>query len=265
MVDEHDPGGGRRAAPGVSTLPGDDALAPTEHGGIATPNQDTIVPAGHEGQAPLSLPAAGYQLGELIGRGGMGEVMAAHDQRIGREVAIKRMRTAAPDGEQLARFLREARIQARLDHPAIVPVHELGTDEAGRPYFTMKRVSGKTLAQRMTEGVTLQALLRALVDVCLAIDLAHARARDPSRSQAGEHHARRLRRGLRARLGRRAGVDRHDPGDLRGHRDARWRHADRRDARHPRLHGAGADARPRRDPARGCLRARGDPVRDARG
>ncbi|HSD87766.1 MAG TPA: serine/threonine-protein kinase, partial [Kofleriaceae bacterium] len=176
MVDDRDPRGGvGRASPGAPTQPGDQALDATAPGATATANQDTVVPL-RPTPVPLSLPPPGYQLGALIGRGGMGEVLAAHDQRIGREVAIKRMRTALPSGEQLGRFLREARIQARLDHPAIVPVHELGTDEAGRPFFTMKRVSGKTLAQRMAEGASLQALLRAFIDVCLAIDLAHSRA-----------------------------------------------------------------------------------------
>ncbi len=175
MVD--DPGGGKhnRIAPGAPTQRGEEA-APTHVGATATPTQDTIVPHAMLGAPGLSLPPIGYHLGELIGRGGMGEVLAAHDQRIGREVAYKRMRTLHPDGEQLARFLREARIQARLDHPAIVPVHELGTDEAGRPFFTMKRVSGRTLGQRITDGVTQQTLLRAFIDVCLAVDLAHSRA-----------------------------------------------------------------------------------------
>jgi len=176
MVDDDDGGKPHRAPPGASTQPGD-PLAQTQAGGTAaSPTQDTVVPRRPSSNAPLSLPPAGYQVGELIGRGGMGEVLAAHDQRIGREVAIKRMRSVHPDSEQLARFLREARIQARLDHPAIVPVHELGTDEAGRPYFTMKRVSGRTLAQRIADGATQQLLLRAFVDVCLAVDLAHSRA-----------------------------------------------------------------------------------------
>src|SRR5688572_8958380 len=136
MVDE-DP---KRAGPGDATASG---LADTQAGGVASPTQETLVPRGRLPTAPaLELPAPGYQIGELIGRGGMGEVMIAQDQRIGREVAIKRMRALRPDGEQIGRFLREARIQARLDHPAIVPVHELGTDADGRPYFTMKRVSG---------------------------------------------------------------------------------------------------------------------------
>jgi serine/threonine-protein kinase len=117
---------------------------------------------------------AGYQLGAVIGRGGMGEVLLAHDADIGRDVALKRMKAATPD--LVERFLREARIQARLDHPAIVPVHEVGRDRDGRPYFTMKRVTGTTLALMLERGgESLQRLLRAFVEVCLAIDFAHAR------------------------------------------------------------------------------------------
>jgi len=119
---------------------------------------------------------AGYALGEVIGRGGMGEVVLAHDLRIGRDVAIKRMREGATNEEAVARFLREAKIQARLDHPAIVPVHELGEDAHGEPYFTMKRLAGVTLAALIETGKeTRQRLLRAFVDVVLAIDLAHSK------------------------------------------------------------------------------------------
>jgi serine/threonine protein kinase len=74
----------------------------------------------------------------------MGEVVNAHDRRIGRDVAIKRMRAADPSDASIARFLREARIQARLDHPAIVPVHELGIDTDGRPYFSACGSSSRT-------------------------------------------------------------------------------------------------------------------------
>jgi len=114
---------------------------------------------------------AGYALGEVLGRGGMGEVLLAHDELIGREIAIKRMRHAEPDPEAELRFLREAKIQARLQHPAIVPVHELGRDAGGRPYFTMKRLVGVTMHELMSES--LQRLLRAFADVCLAIEFAH--------------------------------------------------------------------------------------------
>src|SRR5215467_6616958 len=92
-----------------------------------------------------------YALGEIIGRGGGGEVMRALDKRVGRHVAFKRLR-AQPTDDSVARFLREARIQARLDHPAIVPVYELGRDSAGRPYFTMKQLTGTTLGSLLVSG-----------------------------------------------------------------------------------------------------------------
>src|SRR5262245_29528730 len=89
-----------------------------------------------------------YRLGEPIGRGGMGEVLTAIDEQIGREVAVKRMKDR-PTERAMGRFFREAFIQGRLDHPAIVPVHELGVDADGRPYFAMKKLAGTTLAQRI--------------------------------------------------------------------------------------------------------------------
>jgi serine/threonine-protein kinase len=141
--------------------------------GQATVEQ-TLAPSTARAPAIVELPEAGYELGAVIGRGGMGEVVAARDKRIGREVAIKRMTGPTPDAEQLSRFLREARIQARLDHPAVVPVHELATDEDGRPYFTMKRLSGVTLAFRIADGAAQNRLLRAFVEVCNAVEFAHA-------------------------------------------------------------------------------------------
>src|ERR1700733_12360537 len=140
----------------------DDGLADTKVPTLPTPRLE-------------AWELAGYELGDVIGRGGVGEVIAAHDLRIERGVAIKRMRTEQPSPEAAARFLREAKIQARLDHPAIVPVHELGTDPEGRPYFTMKRLAGTTLAQRLALHEPIQPLLRALVDVCFAVELAHTR------------------------------------------------------------------------------------------
>jgi serine/threonine-protein kinase len=142
---------------------------------LATPpvgDGETIVPTwGSHSYA--ALPDPGYQLGEVIGRGGMGEVVVAQDQRILREVAVKRIRAKDPSPDAVTRFLREARIQARLDHPAIVPVYELGTDAEGRPYFTMKRLQGETLARKLSRGGHTQPRLRAFVDVCLAMQVAH--------------------------------------------------------------------------------------------
>jgi eukaryotic-like serine/threonine-protein kinase len=143
-----------------------------------TPTRRGIGPA-HETAPPraprMPLPPSRYEVRDQIGEGGMGEVLAAYDDQIGREVAIKRIRASQPPPETLKRFVREARIQGRLDHPAIVPVHELATDDAGLPYFTMKRISGQTLAKRAASGAPLHELLRAFVDVCRAIEFAHSR------------------------------------------------------------------------------------------
>ena len=125
--------------------------------------------------APANTLAA-YALGEVIGKGGMGEVVNAHDRRIGRDVALKRLNAEAPSEADVNRFLREARIQARLDHPAVVPVHELGRDEHGRPYFTMKRLTGMTLREQLPkEQPASQRMLRAFGEVCLAVEFAHMR------------------------------------------------------------------------------------------
>src|SRR5678816_1230911 len=86
-----------------------------------------------------------FEIGDVIGLGGMGEVRSARDNRVGREVAIKALRREDPKGILYARFLREVKIQALLDHPAIVPVYDLGVDETGAPYFAMKRLTGVTL------------------------------------------------------------------------------------------------------------------------
>ena len=145
----------------------DPTLTPTEA-------EQTLADAGTR---PNELPASravAYRLGDLLGKGGMGEVWAAMDERLVREVALKRMRTTAPTKDELTRFLREAKIQARLPHPSIVPVYELGTDAEGFPYFTMKKLEGTTLAHVMAAGTaTQQRMLRAIVDVCLAIHMAH--------------------------------------------------------------------------------------------
>ena len=141
-----------------------------------TPDLELTARAGVIMAEDATTVAGPYALGEVIGRGGMGEVLLAHDRRIGRDIALKRLQTGAPGEAEIAHFLREARIQARLEHPAIAPVYELGRDSVGRPYFTMKRLAGTTLADVVTDGrVTRQRLLRAFADVCRAIDFAHSR------------------------------------------------------------------------------------------
>jgi serine/threonine-protein kinase len=121
----------------------------------------------------------------------MGEVVLARDPDVGRDVAVKRIRGDA-DESATARFLREARIQARLEHPAIVPVYEIGRDDDGKPYFAMKRLSGSTLAELMRAAPSRQKLLRAFLEICRAVAFAHSRGvihRDlkPANIAAGEH------------------------------------------------------------------------------
>ena len=156
----------------------DDTL---EQGGSDAPT--LAAPSGPAASGvPVELEGSRYRLGEQLGRGGMGEVLLAHDELIGREVAVKRIRSEKPSAEELSRFLREARLQGRLEHPAVVPVHDLAFDAGGRPFFVMKRISGTAMSMLLDLLLTADAneaaalrrrLLRAFVDVCLAVELAH--------------------------------------------------------------------------------------------
>jgi serine/threonine protein kinase len=119
-----------------------------------------------------------YKVLSRLGKGGMGEVMLVRDANVGREVALKRIRKADPSERVIDRFLREASIQGRLEHPAIVPLYDLGRDASGQPFFTMKKLTGTTLSKLLdanTPDVTLQRLLRAFAEVCLAVEFAHVR------------------------------------------------------------------------------------------
>ena len=93
-----------------------------------------------------------YQLGERIGHGGMGEVFAAHDLRLDREVALKLLRLdlAEQDGMR-ERVVAEARLAARLTHPHVVGVLDTG-EQDGRPFVVMERLSGRTLGDELADG-----------------------------------------------------------------------------------------------------------------
>ena len=94
----------------------------------------------------FEVPTEGLQLAERLGLGGMGEVRRAHDPRLGRDVAVKALAPAhAHSAAYRSRFVQEARAQAQLAHPGVIPVHDLGTLPDGRPYFTMAVNRGATL------------------------------------------------------------------------------------------------------------------------
>ena len=105
----------------------------------------------------IALDPDRYAITDVLGEGGMGEVRRCQDSLLDRSVALKVVRPDADIDDFETRFLREARVQARLAHPGVVPVYDVGRDDNGRVYFTMKRVEGVTL-----EDVILQ--LRQLRD-----------------------------------------------------------------------------------------------------
>jgi serine/threonine protein kinase len=129
-----------------------------------------------------------YQRGDEVGHGGMGAVYRVWDEELARSLAMKVLhgRSFGSESshlydERLRRFLREAQITAQLDHPGIVPVHELGLDASERPFFTMKLVQGIDLAKAFAlawneaEGWNLTRAVNALLKVCEAMAFAHSR------------------------------------------------------------------------------------------
>src|SRR5262245_1921934 len=132
--------------------------------------------------------AGRYELHGEVARGGMGAILRAFDQDLGRSLAMKVI-LGERDGEGggrvdahvLERFVEEAQITGQLDHPGVVPVHELGLDEKGRVYFTMRLVKGITaqdvfgLARSRAEGWTLTRALEVLLKVCDTLAYAHSK------------------------------------------------------------------------------------------
>ena len=128
------------------------------------------------GSATPVDPDARYIDVELVGAGGMGTVMIARDARLGREVAVKRVAADPDDVDAAARLAREASITARLEHPSIVPIYDAGLDPAGRAYYAMRLIRGRSLAEVIADTATLEArlsLVRAFLAMCQAMAYAH--------------------------------------------------------------------------------------------
>jgi serine/threonine protein kinase len=124
-----------------------------------------------------------YHVGAEIARGGMGAILRGIDKDIQREVAVKFLLNAA-DKRQKARFVEEAQITGQLEHPNIVPIHQLGVHSDGRCFFSMKMVKGRSLAEILKDeprpsgsggDYTLGRLLTILVNICNAMAYAHSR------------------------------------------------------------------------------------------
>jgi eukaryotic-like serine/threonine-protein kinase len=117
-----------------------------------------------------------YQILCEHGRGGLGRVSRAHDRSLGRDVAIKELISPGRVGE--LRFVREALITARLEHPGIVPIHEAGRWPDGTPFYAMKLVAGRPLRDLIAERTTVDqriGLLHHVIAVADAIAYAHGR------------------------------------------------------------------------------------------
>ena len=127
------------------------------------------------GSGVPDLSGTRYELRELIARGGMGVVYAAKDEKLNRRVALKILDTADASEEPTARLIREAHILAQLEHPGIVPVHDVGTLSDGRVFYTMKFVEGLRLDKYLEQISSLPQRLRLFLRICDAVAFAHAR------------------------------------------------------------------------------------------
>ena len=118
--------------------------------------------------------ATKYTFVKELGRGGMGTVYLAEDRDLDRLVAIKVLNTPEITDDLRNRMIREAQIIARLEHPGIVPVHDVGTLPDGRIFYAMKYVRGSRLDEYAAQGASLRDRLRKFQSVCDAVAFAHA-------------------------------------------------------------------------------------------
>ena len=139
-----------------------------------------------------------YKVITTINRGGMGVILQARDLRIRRTVAMKVMKTSNQfSRENVLRFIDEAQLTGQLEHPNIVPVYEMGIDDQGEIFYTMKFVKGTTLddvlrgirngRQKTIEKYPLGTLLTIFQKICDAVAFAHSKG-VVHRDLAGKHH-----------------------------------------------------------------------------
>jgi tetratricopeptide (TPR) repeat protein len=151
----------------IETIASGDPAEPTVAGGPAD--------SAREGDTLAELSPALYRVEGEHARGGMGRILLARDRRLGRRVALKELHAEAGPGAE-SRFVREALVTARLQHPAIVPVYEAGRWPGGRPFYAMKLVEGRSLEALLRGATSLPsrlALLPHLIAVAEAVAYAH--------------------------------------------------------------------------------------------
>jgi serine/threonine-protein kinase len=158
-----------------------DETEPLQWPAVPLPPPPATVPASALGGTSEALPThiGRYPITGLIGQGGMGIVYCGRDEELQRLLAVKVLlpgHAANPDLRQ--RFLTEANLMGRLQHPGVAPIHEVGDLPDGRPFFSMKQVQGETLAallkRRRAPDHDQTTSLRIFAEVCQTLAYAHA-------------------------------------------------------------------------------------------
>ena len=150
--------------------------SPTRHAEVSSHPDEASTAIDHRSMVPegeASLGDTDYCIREEVGRGGMGIVYRAYETSLDRDVALKFLSNKyAPDSVAATRFVEEARITGRLQHPGIPPIHRIGTLPDGRPYLAMKLIRGRTLSEVIAEGSI--EPLAVFEGIAQAVGFAHA-------------------------------------------------------------------------------------------
>lgn len=142
---------------------------------LSSPDQ-----APHLEQDELSEQAERYVFENELAKGGMGRILLAYDRDFRRRIAVKVLRQSSPGTGLVSRFLEEAQATAQLEHPNIGPVYDLGLDERGVPFFTMKWIRGRNLEEIIsgadrTKNFSLIRLVQCLQQSAMGVEFAHSR------------------------------------------------------------------------------------------
>jgi serine/threonine-protein kinase len=157
---------------------------------LVTPREHDDGPATALSVGTPTSSGGRFRVLRLLDRGGLGEVYVAVDEELHREVALKAIQDErAADPDSRTRFLLEAEVTGRLEHPGVVPVYGLGQDDDGRPYYAMRLIRGESLKEAVARfheaerpgrdaaerELAFRALLGRFIDVCNAVAFAHSR------------------------------------------------------------------------------------------
>jgi serine/threonine-protein kinase len=153
---------------------------PTDAGTVDSPAPEVVTPPDSSPTDGIPAQIGGYCIEGEIARGGMGIVLRAHDERFGRSLAVKLLQEKYRGNAEVAqRFLEEAQVMGQLQHPGIPPVYDLGELPDGRPFFALKLIKGRTLAELLHErphpAHDLARWVALFGQVCQTVAYAHSR------------------------------------------------------------------------------------------